>query len=187
MNIKPIVVTGGKLCLIAAVIALLLSVTNEFTKDRIDAQLEKDTDAAVEAVIPLPGREILAVEKNESNPTIRVVTTANGDTYYAVTANPIGYGGEITMMVGLDAQYNVVGVSIISLSETPGLGSRIKEEAFLARLKGKGADMEIVKGAPTADNQVEAVTGATISSTAVKDGILSAISTIQAYAKGGAQ
>ena len=66
------------------------------------------------------------------------------------------------MIVGFDAEFNVTGVEYISMSETPGLGTRAKEEPFASQFNGK----------PARDfSEIEALTGATVTSKAVNKAI----------------
>jgi len=88
-----------------------------------------------------------------------------------------GYGGDIRLLVGLDVDGKITGVKVLEHSETPGLGSQINEvgyketePAFLIQFKNKQAiDLVLIKG-KTQDN-IQAITGATISSRAVMDAV----------------
>lgn len=95
---------------------------------------------------------------------------------YTVKVAPSGYGGEISMMIGVNTDYTVSGVQILSLSETPGLGAKAQDEAFLTQFTGKNDSMELKK-------DINAISGATITSTAVISGVKEAIGI--AKAEGG--
>ena len=75
----------------------------------------------------------------------------------------------MTVLVGIDGAGATTGVSILEMSETPGLGARTAEEAFRAQFRGKaaGGSLTVTKTPPESAMQVQAVSGATISSTAV--------------------
>lgn len=74
-----------------------------------------------------------------------------------------GYGGNITLAVGVDAgTRSVVGVKVLNHEETPGLGDRITSEDFLNQFMGKPVDDPFVVG-----GDVDGITAATVSSTAV--------------------
>ena len=82
-----------------------------------------------------------------------------------------GYGGTIRLAVGLDMEaQRLIGVRVLEQSETPGLGSRITEATFLAQFEGKSMDDPFMPG-----EDIEAVSGATISSMGVADGVYAAI------------
>ena len=91
---------------------------------------------------------------------------------YTVKVSPSGYGGEISMMVGVNADLTISGVKILSLSETPGLGAKAQDEAFLPQFKGKNEKMALKK-------DITAITGATITSTAVTLGVKEAIGLVK--------
>jgi len=90
---------------------------------------------------------------------------------YAIPAAGAGFQDTISLLYGYDpAGDRIVGMQVLESRETPGLGDRIyKDEAFVAQFRDLAVAprLELVKEAPTAPNQVDAITGATISSAAV--------------------
>lgn len=91
---------------------------------------------------------------------------------YTVKTLPSGYGGEIELMVGISADGKITGVKTGTMSETPGLGSKAADPNFIDQYKDKTSEpLEVVKGAASAENQIQAISGATITSTAVTDGV----------------
>lgn len=83
---------------------------------------------------------------------------------YAFVAKGKGYGGEITIMVGLNKGLQIKDVTIMSHTETPGLGSRVAESSFTSQFEGLAAeDIALAKNG----GKIDAVSGATISSEAV--------------------
>ncbi len=93
---------------------------------------------------------------------------------YVVGVTPKGYGGDIEMLVALDTDAVVSGVKIISFSETPGLGANAKKASFTDKYKGKSGVVNVVKGTP-GENEIDAITSATITTKAVTDGVNTAI------------
>lgn len=82
-----------------------------------------------------------------------------------------GYGGDITFMMGVDLEGTVMGVSILNTSETPGLG-RNAQKKLVPQFTGKNvAAFEYTKNGEAAGNQVDALTGATITTKAVTNGV----------------
>ena len=67
-------------------------------------------------------------------------------------------------MIAIDENGAVSGISIIALGETPGLGSKINDDAFLQRFYGVKSDISIVKSEPKNENEVQGITGSTLSS-----------------------
>jgi len=82
----------------------------------------------------------------------------------------ITYGGPVVIKVGIDNNMQVKGVRILEHNETPGLGAKIKDKSFLNQFTGKtGSQLYLKKYSK--EGTIDAVTGATISSKAVSDGI----------------
>ena len=89
---------------------------------------------------------------------------------YAFRVYPKGYGGTIDMVVGIDLKGRVAGIKIISMNETPGLGMNASESKFLRQFTGKTS-----KSPLKAKKDIDAITGATITSQAVADGVKQAL------------
>jgi electron transport complex protein RnfG len=85
---------------------------------------------------------------------------------YAFIASGSGYGGDIDILVGLDSDFKIKDISIITQTETPGLGARITESTFTDQFKGLSADEIALR---SNNGMIDAITGATISSKAVVD------------------
>ena len=112
------------------------------------------------------------------------------------SGNPLGYvltvtakdgsQGSITFSVGIQNDGTVNGYSITSISETPGLGMLVQEKAFYSQFENKSeSSYTVVKTAPSADNEIEAVTGATISSRAVTNAVNASLVYFQTVLQGG--
>jgi len=87
---------------------------------------------------------------------------------YAFMTNGKGYGGKIGILVGLETDRAVRGIRIISHQETPGLGAKITKIEFLGQFAGLVPDQLAL---PRDGGAVDAITGATISSRAVAEGV----------------
>lgn len=161
--------------------AAALSATYGVTKERIAEQERAAETRALQAVVPAaasfeaaaPDVVERAGEAAGETPVYAVhrVLDASGETIgWGVQVGPRGYGGPIRMVVGLDRDGKVVGVSIISANETPGLGSKVLvNEEFIGAFVGLES--------PTIDRGVkgvDAVSGATKSSNGVKKGVAAA-------------
>ncbi len=107
---------------------------------------------------------------------------------YIVPAESKGYGGKIKMLVAVTADSKVIDFSILEHNETPGLGDNAQKPEFRQMFAGKGADkLEVTKDPANKDN-IQAMTGATISSRAVTKGVWEAVEAVAAYkAEGGAK
>ena len=107
---------------------------------------------------------------------------------YIVPSESKGYGGKIKMLVAVTADAKVIDFSILEHNETPGLGDNAQKPAFRQMFAGKGADkLEVTKDPNNKDN-IQAMTGATISSRAVNKGVRQAVEAVAVYkAQGGAK
>ena len=86
------------------------------------------------------------------------------------------YGGAVKVSVGLDAAGTITGVGIREINDTPGLGLKAKEPAFLDRYLGKNVESLVVtKMGASADNKIDSISGATITSDAVTNAVNAAL------------
>ena len=165
---------------ITAVTSFLLSLVNNVTKDRIAEMTQLETKTAMETV--MPGENVIFEElENKPEGVNAVYSAVSGGKIigYCVTVSPNGFGGAISMIVGINTENAVTGVQIISLSETAGLGSKANSDSFLDQYKGLETDISVVKGeVPAGDNSISAITGATITSKAVTAGVNSALKAV---------
>ena len=169
---KYILRLTATLLAICAVVALALAGVNAITKDLIAENKAAKTTAALAKVLP----DVTGLEKMPLQANAGIVTGIYGaGNSYAVEVAPSGFGGAITMMVGI-TDGKVMGISIISHAETPGLGAVAaantdKGAAFRDQFQGLTAGITIGDG----NNQIDALSGATISSQAIVDGVYAAL------------
>lgn len=87
-----------------------------------------------------------------------------------------GYGGDISLSMGMTNEGEITGLEVLSASETAGLGANCTKPDFKDQFKGKNVDaIEYTKDGATADNQIDAISGATITTKAVTKGVNAAI------------
>lgn len=159
---------AGTLLLISAVVAGLLGLVNHITADRIDAINQEKTAASMQEV--LPASAYTEVEYTGIDPLVKTIY-AGAEGGYVVEVTPSGFGGEIDMVVGIAPDGTVSGVSIISMSETSGLGANATKESFRSQYVGKAGDLAVSKDG----GEIDALTGATITSRAVTSGVNAAL------------
>lgn len=88
-----------------------------------------------------------------------------------------GYGGDISLSMGMTNEGEITGLEVLSASETAGLGANCTKADFKDQFKGKNVDaIEYTKDGATAENQIDAISGATITTKAVTKGVNAAIS-----------
>ena len=105
----------------------------------------------------------------------------------ALDSNKKTLGYVITVSVGIKNDGTVNGYSITSISETPGLGMKAEEADFYKQFENKKVDkFDVVKATPSKDDEIEAITGSTITSKAMANGCNAAITYFQNKLQGGA-
>lgn len=160
---------GLTLLVITALIAGVLAAVNMITKDKIGENQLSEQNAAIQSVYG--GGDISTEEVSGDFPENigKVLSvTQNGESVgYCFEVNTAGYGGNIKMMVGINADGTVRGIGIVEMSETAGLGSRISEGEYLSQYGGKSGALTL--------SDVDVITGSTVSSKAVMNGVNDAL------------
>ena len=173
---------GGILLGVCAVVALVLSFVNLVTRDQIAAN---ELGQKREAMVALFGSEEIEFTEldrldsdgEEIEAIYRVVE--GGETLgYCVSVLSPGFGGDIQMMVAMAADRTIIGVKIVSMSETPGLGTRVDDDEYLSQYTGKGEALSM-------SGDIDVISGATKSSKAVLAGVNSATAALAAHLGGG--
>ena len=163
------------LLLITAIMAGILALVNNITAPRIAALKAEKTQKAIEAVLP-GGGEAMEVPQGA-----KLVSALYGSgAGYAVEVTPIGFDNTVTMMVGIAKDGTVLGISVISHTETAGLGAvaaakNTAGEAFRAQFVGLSGSVSVTKDG----GSVDAITGATITSRAICQGINAALECVK--------
>lgn len=155
------------LLLITAVVAGLLAFVNELTAGRIDELTRQKAEQAMREVLPAQDYTPLDAALPQG------VTEAYraGNAGYVVRVAPNGFGGAIDLMVGVKADGTVNGVAVIAHSETASLGANCTREEFRAQYAGGAGPFAVGQDGGT----IEALTGATVTSRAVTDGVNAAL------------
>ena len=197
MDPKYIIELTVKLFVTCLVVAGLLGGVNAITKDRIAAINWENTQEAMTAVAadpenttfnetPLENTQAMIDAADAAGGTLGAIYEAqvNGETVgYAVTVSASGSQGTIEMMVGVDTEGTVTGVSIISHSETSGIGTKVMGNeptasgvGVLDQFVGKSA----ADGTLSVGTNVDAITGATVSTRGITTGVNAALAAIGA-------
>ena len=158
-----------------------LSLVYTVTKPTIDALNEQTRQESMLAVMA-DATEFSEVQFTETTGVIGVNAAYNGTDLlgYCVQVEPTsGFGGAISMMVGVSTDGAVTGVSILSHEETAGLGTKAMTEEFLGQYVGRTGTLTVKTGA---DTDIQHISGATVTSSAVTDGVNIALAFI---AEGG--
>lgn len=163
----------AKMIIVLTIIGLVsgaaLVLMYEYASPLIETNQKKEIKEAIFKIFP-EGKTYR--EKSSMGEAVFEVKDAGGNLLgYAFTAEGNGYQGAIKMMAGIKADLRTFfGIEILESQETPGLGQEIAKSEFKMQFKGLKASPEItyVKNKPPAKpNEIQAITGATISSSAV--------------------
>lgn len=185
------------------VIGLILGVVYGITKDPIDKVNYENTQAAYKAVFADADsfvdydafdKEAAATLMSDNGYSDEITGVVEAQD---ASGNSLGYvmtviakdasQSTITFSVGIKNDGTVNGYSITSIAETPGLGMKATEEDFYGQFEGKLVDsFNVVKSAPAADNEIEAISGSTITSKAMANGVNACITYFQNVLTGGA-
>ena len=92
--------------------------------------------------------------------------------YVISVTDPNSYGGDVTLSIGVTDDGTLNGYSITTINDTAGLGMKAKEDSFSSQFAGKQVEsFEVTKTGATSDNQIDAISGATITSSAVTSAV----------------
>ena len=190
---KFILKVAGTLTAISLVVAALLGFTNQLTYPNITAINKANTEAALAAVVTSADStfesldvtdDVFAAGKAQGGKVTEAYEVkAGGETAgYAFKVVASGSQGDIEMIVGVDTDLAVTGVSIVSNSETSGIGSKVMSN--MATAKGVGVLDQFVgmsgAGSIAVGTNVDAISGATVSSKGVTKGVNTALAAAEA-------
>ncbi len=167
-DIKEIFITGLKLCIFMSVICIMLFFVNQMTSEKIAEFEAKKINDSIISIMGDDANMTIEPLNDLSDGNIKSVFRINlmNDEEpvllgYCISATSKGYGGTINLLVGLDANGAVKGVSVISDSETAGIGKNVLNSSFLSKFNGKSDSVVLGEG------DIVAVSGATVTSKAV--------------------
>lgn len=176
ISAKEIIVPAVSLFLICLVVTALLAVTDKFTQPQIE-KLAIETENKTKAEV-LTGADSFSDAKTYEQDGVTYEYyegMCNGSMVgYVFSTSAKGYGGDIDVMVGIGTDGLVQGVSILSISETAGLGMNAKNESFLTQFKGRSGEIGVAKNNPS-ESEIQALTGATITSKAMAAAVNTAL------------
>ena len=186
------------LVIVTLVCVSLLAVVNQITRGPIE-QAEINARAEIYKVV-YPDADAFAEADNTTEMLEKSAEVMKNAGYEGCFANdvlsvvgyviaatsPNGYGGDIQVAIGITKDGKLTGFDVISNSETAGLGSKCTEPDFKNQFIGKSAStLGATKSGATADNQIDAISGATITSNAVTEAANAAIVFYQENFAGG--
>lgn len=159
-KIKPTFV----LTVICVIASLLLVLAYEATKENIAAQKEKKFQGSVEALFGECDYKLLDSDFGKKE-IAAIAVTSDKKTAFQICVDGYSKGG-IEVLIGIDENGCISGIEFVSLGETPGLGTKVRDEASFR---------EQFIGASDTDYDFDAVTGATYSSRGMKNAVDTAL------------
>lgn len=188
---KKIIKDALVLFAITLISGLLLGVVYKVTEKPIEEQNEKTKIAAYNNVFDKleTYEEITALEVAQDaikkagytavtlNEAVRAFDASGKELGMIITVTDAdGYGGNIKMTLGVDVSGTITGLEILDISETAGLGMKAKDAAFREQFAGiKAERVEYTKSGKTKDNEIDAISSATITTKAVTAGVNGAL------------
>lgn len=156
---------GIKLLLICAIIAGLVSFVYAITNDVYAENIKGTKEEAVGRIFTGEAKR-LPFEELKKTDDATVSAVYDGETLlgYCVEVKSAGFGGDIELMIGYLADGSILGVDVVSHSETPGLGSKSADKGYLDAYKGQTGEL-------TAGEDIDMISGASVTSKAVLAGV----------------
>lgn len=180
---------GLILLAITAATGLILGAVHGITLEPIRATQERQRQEAFRAT--LPGTQTFVPLQVPEGSAVREVQegrTGGAVTGHVFTVAPKGYAGPVVFVVGISRDGVIRGIRILNQSETPGLGANAGEPAFSGQFEGKRAEpLTVVKTPPTNPQDIQAISGATITSRAIAGGVNDAVQTWKKHFAEGAR
>lgn len=186
MDPKYIAKLAVILMVISAIVAALLGVVNQVTYERIEKAKAEKTQTSLQTLFP--GAQFTELELSDEMKAAASGDVTQSKLYsvyeassggWAIEVGPTGYSGTIDMIVGIDAEGKVTGLSVVSNTETAGIGTKVctnkpnkDGEPVLDQFIGRAAtaeDLFLVGG--TGANGISAISGATVTTKAVTRGV----------------
>ena len=179
---RDVIKLGIILLIITSVAAVVLGLANELTKDKIAMVEAEISEAARRDVLSMantfePVDEEIFQDIIRGNNSILEVYEGYSDENtlvgYAIKTSTPGYSGNVEVITGISLEGKITGIKVVSHQETPGLGANATKPAYQNQYTNKPTDqqIEVVKGVPSKENEIQALSGATVSSNAVTDGV----------------
>ncbi len=163
---------GGTLFAVTAVTGFILGIVHWVTDIAIKEAERAARNVAFQNVMPAAKDfETMEVAADDFVAGVQKATDESGIVGYCLTVNSKGYGGNVNFIVGITKDGTIKAINIMSHSETPGLGARSTEPEFYEQFNDRKAPLKVVKGASNGESEISAISGATITSNAVTNGV----------------
>lgn len=175
--VKKAIHLGGTLLAVTAVTGIILGVVEHFTSQAIKQVELAAKNAAFKNIMPI-AQTFEQAERVGDGAVLDVVkaSDASGVVGWCMTVETKSYGGPLQFIIGITKDGTVKAINILSHSDTPGLGAKAAEPEFYGQFTDKAKlPLKVVKGAAGNPDEIAAISGATITSNAVVDGVNAAV------------
>ncbi len=174
---REIVKPGLVLFLVTLVAAVLLGSVYGLTKDKIQQQRGEIEANSMKNLFPTATSFKNEIEPPKEGIIVSIATGYENDNIlgYVIRVAPKGYSGDVETLVGINTEGVIEGIEIINQSETPGLGANCQNPEFMAQYKNKSGKITVIKSGVPSENEIVAITSATITSNAVTAGVNEAL------------
>ncbi len=190
---------AGILFAITLLSGLILGFVYELTKEPIRIQEERAIQEACSEVFEsaaqfeeitytLSGElsQELTADGVEIGSVFEALGTDGGLLGYVVqTTSTEGYGGNIVLYMGVTLEGTLNGISILEIAETPGLGMKAEDELAPQFQNKQAAAFTYTKTGSASDSEIDAISGATITTEAVTNAVNGGLKTVEALRQGG--
>lgn len=198
-DIKVMLKEAGILFVITLIAGLVLGFVYDLTKEPIRIQQEKAVQEACAKVfadaeafeeMSYTPQDAMVTELGDTGVKIGTVYEAQGASgealgYVIETTSSEGYGGNIVLYVGVTMDGMVNDVSILTIAETPGLGMKAEDE-LVPQFHQKAAGIfTVTKSGSTSDSEIDAISGATVTSDAFTNAVNGAVKVYENLVQGG--
>ena len=175
--VKKAIHLGGTLLAVTAVTGIFLGVVEHFTSQAIKQVELAAKNEAFKNVMPIAQTfEPMNLVENDSVLDIVQAKDSSVVVGWCMTVETKSYGGPLQFIAGITKDGAVKAINILSHSDTPGLGARATEPEFYGQFTDKTQlPLKVVKGSAGNPDEIAAISGATITSNAVTDGVNAAV------------
>ena len=187
---KYVLRLAGTLFVIAAIVALMLGFVNSITADKIAAIQAQKTQTSLQSVFPdatftkqdVTADQIAIAGGADTKSKVVAIYAVDDGSGYAIEVGPSGFNGTIDMIVGVDMEGSIVGISVVSNSETAGIGTEVCKDkpnkngdGVLSQFIGKTSGTDNLFTVNSGSNEVDAISGATVTTKAITRGVNAAM------------
>ena len=178
VQIEPryVIKLAGTLLGICVVVALLLGLVNSVTEPIISQMQKEKTDAAMRQVLSAESYEVMDFTAENVSAMYRAVSGGE-QVGFVVEVTSNGFGGSMKLVIGVDMNGAVTGVSVTKHAETKNIGTKVADDpSVLDRFVGMSGTITVNSGA----NRFDGVSGATVTSKAVTAAVNTALAAVAA-------